>query len=239
MGVIIEGKNRILSYTLMPEKNEPQTLCTSVTHDLKCFFTTFSTPVTASYAPTQPSSQDILTFFWFLSHSSKVWRWWAVPQPHSRTWQERGIFLLQCCLQQSADQCIMGWLPWPWQPTCASQRGFWNNENQKALGNRLNKHLPRALEVSLTFPWCACSLKAGCHIDNDLWSAVQVLLFEIPWYMYKNSFVLIASQKTRVTLKAVRPKVMSSNWFCTAVLLRMELSTPWASICSRRAKCKV
>ena len=74
MGVIIEGKN-ILSYTLMLEWNKTQTLRASVTHALKCFFTAFSTSVTAGYAPTQPSSQDILTFFRLISRSP--WLGWG------------------------------------------------------------------------------------------------------------------------------------------------------------------
>lgn len=57
------------------------------------------------------------------------------------------------------------------------------------------------------------SLKTHCHADSTLSSAIHVLPFGIPWYLYKNRV-----KKTRGTLKTIRPKMLNSNWIYTAVL---------------------
>lgn len=123
------------------------------------------------------------------------------------------VFSLCNAASSSLDQCIKGQLPLPWQHTCATQRGLWNHENQKVLWNRLNKHLLGDFEVTLILSWRGCSLKTHCHADNTLSSAIHILPFGIPWYLYKNRV-----KKTRGTLKTIRPKMLNSNWIYRDVL---------------------
>lgn len=174
------------------------------------------------YVPTQPSFLDILTFFRLSSLSP--WLEWG-SHPTAAQWRGDELFLgstLGLCRKVGFSLCsvasnslwisVMGWLLWPWQLTCVAQKYLWVHENQKVLWNRVNKHLLRALEFPLILLWHTCSLKSNCHTDDVLWSAIAVPLFNIPWYLYKNRFVLIASQKTSVTLEAIKLKVVSSKW---------------------------
>lgn len=173
IGVIIEGK-KILNWTFRVEWNKALTCCVNVPYALTWFFITFSTPVASGWL-CQTSSLDI---FAFLRVANWIpWLEWG-SHPTAAQWGSDQLFLSSThrlyrdvvfffcnAASSSLDQCIKGQLPWPWQHT---QRGLWNDENQKVLWNRLNKHLLGALEVTLILSWPGWSLKTHCHTDNAL-----------------------------------------------------------------------
>lgn len=197
---------------------------------MNCFFITSSTPVAAGWL-CQTSSLDVLTFLrvtnwspWLGCGSHPTAAQWgsdelSLSSTHGLC--REVVFSLCNVASSSLDQCIERQLPWPWQHTCATQRGLGNHENQKVLRNRLNKHLLGALEVTLILSWGGCSLKTPCHTDSALSGAIHIPLFGIPWHLYKNRV-----KKTRVTLKTIRPKVLKSNWIYTAVLLWSQKNCP-------------
>lgn len=183
------------------------------------------------YAPTQPSFLDILTFFRLISWSP--WLGWG-SCPTAAQWGGDGLSLsstLRLCREVVFSLCSVAssslWI--------SALQGDWHDPNSSPV-------LPKEVcEFMRTRKFCGTEWTNICwellrfhwssHDMSAHWRPIvtQTMPSEVPFrfhflrfpdtWIKIDSFVLIAPQKTRVTLKGIRPKVVSSNWIYTAVLL--------------------
>lgn len=191
MGVIIEGE-KILNWTLWVEWNEALICCASVPYALTWSFITFSTPVAAGWL-CQTSSLDILTFLRVANWIPWL-EWGSIPQQPS----EEVMSLFSAALTDSEGMWYFSFAMLP--------PAVWIS----ALKD--NCHDPgstpkEVCEMMTTRKFCGTdwanicwellrshwsSLDLGGHwrpivIQTMLSSVIHVPLFEIPWYLYKNT----------------------------------------------------